>query len=260
MGLEWVEVALIDWRDARTAVGSDVDLDVLNSSFTYNGVVWKTPSVARGNSLNQAASVVWELDSNGLYCESPDNSRMFAGGAVAPHVYCTLDEFAAGYGFPADPTRCFFWQVYVQSLTGTTASPAQSGAGASLYKVDNGTALGNGMLTKCALGQNTPVNFATSSKFGSPGAVSFPTTDKVLGIFYNGSGSYVDCYTGSLISGAFPEPSDMSFLASWRATTGTDNDVFCDPARFRFAAFHNQETFSPNAYVGTIQQSRLLMK
>lgn len=258
---EWTEVALIDWRDARTAVGSDVNLDTLGSSFTYNGVTWKTPSVARGNPLNQVASVVWKLVASGLYCESPDNSRLSASGQTAPHVYAFLSELGTGYGFAADPTRGYFWQCYASSLAGTTASPAQSGIGACMYKVDEGVALGNGMLTKCALGQSVPQNFCTSSKFGAPGTVVRSSTNDVLGIFYNGSGSYVDCYTGSLVAGDFPEPHEMEFLGSWRHTGGdSDNDLFCDPDRFRIAAFHNQEIFSPNAYVGNIQRSRLLQK
>lgn len=259
---EWEVVASFDWRTAHTVLGT-TDLNFVGSSLTYLGVVFKTPSVARGNAFNQVACTTWRLEATGLRAVSPDNSRMNAGITQAPHVYATLGEIAANTATPFSPElqRRYMWQVFASVSAGTTAAPAESGTGAAIYDVDRGVTLGNAWLSKALLGRSTPINFCSTGVSVAPPIRSIPAPGVgVSGVFFIGSGAYIDFYAGGLVAGEMPFPKDMTLIASGR-DVGTDNDndpPGNSPTDMRLASVHNQEIFAPNAYDCTIQQSRLL--
>ncbi len=258
--MPWVTAYEVDWRDAHTALG-DVDLNFVGSSFTYEGVTWKTPSVARGNPFNQDTAVIWGLEAAGLRATSIDNSRFTTGNNNAPHIFAFLTELAANTATPfvADPTRSYILQGFVSAYTGISA--VNTGAYVAFYKVTNNPAGVGPNFTSSARGSRggtPPVNFGIAGVGAAPPGYSrLDLNLPVMSVHYKAGGRNMT-YCSAFGAGAFLDNGSLRFEAGHKDTTEFHNDVVMDPEFFRVApAIHNTPNFSPNAYDATFQRFRL---
>lgn len=258
--MAWSVVYEVDFRDAFTALG-ETDLDFVGSSFTFQGIEWKTPSVARGNPFDQGSSAIWRLQAGGLRCDSPAFLGFSAANNSTPHVYASLEELAANTETPfdGDPTRKYMWQCYVSAITGVSTAD-RSGAGCGIYKIDRGVTLGNATLTACCVGGDPLRNLFQAGKSIAPlSTVRADIARSVPIVMYRGSGSYVDGYAGSW-TGDWPAFDAVALVGSYRdSATDNDNDMVADPPFFRFAVYHHDPTLG-SVYDATIERVRLLQR
>ncbi len=260
----WRVVYEVDWRDAFTSLGA-VDLDSVGSSFTFQGITWKTPSVARGNPFDQEPSTTWALEAGGLHCVSPDNTRFTTTNNNAPHIFAFLDEVAANTATPfsADPTRQYLLQGFLSDFTNEPV--VNSGAYVAVYKVTNTPTGVAANFCASAVGERggvPPVNFGMAGPGVAPDGYSRLDLGNgadvpVLSVHYiaNRCGTYASAFG----AGAFLPNSSLRFEAAQKDITEFAPDVVMDPEFFRLApVVNNASNNSPNAYDATFQRMRLL--
>ncbi len=253
----------VDWRDAFSALGN-VDLDSPGASFTYDGVTWRTPSVAGGNPVDQVSSARWALEAGGLRCIEPNFSTMTATNNSAPHVYATLTDLANNDSSPfePDPTRSYVFQVYVSAISLTPAN--NEGAFVVLYKNDFGVSIGNATIALCVQGTRTG---GSLGNYARAGAGSLPSSQDRLDIAVDvpsihwTSPQRIMFYAApwNNVDDEWPLNSSLRFIAGFRALGEMQNDVVCDPPEFRVACGHTSQTLS-SSYDGTIQRIRILQE
>lgn len=265
--MPWATVYEVDWRDAFTSLGA-VDLNSVGSSFTFDSIEWKTPSLARGNPVNQVASISWGLVAGGLRCDSPDNSRFVTTNNSAPHIWALLTEIAANDVSPFEPdaTKPYLIQGFWSSLVSETGFDL-SGAHVAIYKVTGDPAGVGPNFCACGAGRQLGV---INVNFGTAGVGSAPPRDirndltpplNTLCVHYRGANrdaAYAAAFDTSG-DGAFPANGALRFCGAHKDTTEFAPDLVMDPQFFRVApAVNNAVGFSPNAYDCTFERFRLL--
>ena len=269
--LAWEVVYEVDFRDARTAIGSDVDLDSPGNSFTFEGITWVTPAVVNGFPVDQVSSSTWELDLNGLSVNIPDNSRMISTNTSAPSIIASLADISANTATPfdGDPTRIYRAEVFISSQAFTVAGPADEGSGIAIGK-NNGPAGSNQTLSNSNVGIQggttfvpsfesesgaSPANFDRSDLAGSQLDVPVIVC-AAPGLRYRGG------FVTSFDTTAFRLPgiTDRFCGAGQDGVLSTDEDTVGDPSLgYNFHIFHNSPTLT-STYRTTIQRFRLLRR
>lgn len=221
------EVALIDFVAADASLG-DTDLNTLGSSFTYHGVTWVTPTVARTGANMLTTSTSFGLVGTGLRITGAAAGTGY-NPPTAPCVLAPLADIASGYGFTWDTTRDYLIQALV---TEASYGGINDLVMLQIYKLNavptgTGAAMAVSALAQQAAGVDDPEYFG--------GGASPPVYARddlaasgydIPGLYYNRTGHCIDGYVSKSVGGTYPTPGEgLQFIASFAASAGLTQDV-----------------------------------
>lgn len=223
---EFATVALIDFVAADAAIG-DQNLNVLNSSFTYHGVTWITPTAARTGSNMLTTSTSFGLVATGIRIVGAAAGTGYNPPTV-PCILAPLADIAAGYNFTWDPTKDYL----IQSLiTERSYGGVNDLVMLQIYKLNTvpvgGAATALTALAQQAAGVDDPEFFG-----GGASPAVFSRDDlagnnyDIPGIYYNRTGHCIDGYVTKSVAGDYPDPSGtLEFIASFASNAALTQDV-----------------------------------
>lgn len=270
----WTEVYAIDFRDVFAALGA-VNLNAAGSTFTYQGVQWETPSVARNGDAMQAAATSFGITANGLEVVGSTNSRIQPGTLTAQVIFAALEAIAANTETPfdADPSREYMLQAYV-SAQNPAADHEHSAVfmfrEANTQPISNGLP-GAGALYRTSVGRmNASGAAGTLESVGGtsvspprltilPSSFTTPEPDPdVVNLWYSNPAALQG--GGGVYDSGFPLGEGMHYWATNRDSTDNEDDIIAHPRYGFFIGCGHCSENANNTYNAVIQQFRILQK
>lgn len=231
----FVTVADISFIDAHAALG-DTDLNVVGSSFTFDGLLWQTPTVA-----NSGIDMVTSASSFGLVATGLRATGVTGGVYGVPpsvaSIFASLEDIAAAYNFDPDPTRQYIFEAYITELANTTANTDEIGL--MVNKLAGAPPGSSDSRAYCNLGRVSGVDDTPSYQAGvGAGPPRQQRTDlagmgwDVLALHYNGTGHSIDAYVGQY-GATWPTNGSLERISTWANNTALSQSLPGNPPDFR---------------------------
>ena len=224
----WSTVYEVDFRDVFAAQGA-VDLNFIGSSFTFEGILWETPTVGNTTVDMNTTSTTFGITAAGLVVTGQGGGGIVATGPSMTSIFANLAEMAGNSATPfdGDPTRSYLLQCYVAASTADTNGEE---AGVGLYKIDDIPQVGGAQSTTFnTFGFNAATLDVPSCTAGSGGSPSRQNRLDLLGsagvdfdcptIHYASSGKLINVFAASFSDlGDWPEEDTLRSIGSYAPT------------------------------------------
>ncbi len=240
----WSTVYEVDFRDAFSSLGA-VDLNSIGSSFTFEGIPWRTPTAGNSGFDMDTTSTTFALAAAGLVVTGQGGGSIVANALRMTCIFANLADMAGNSATPfdGDPTRNYLLQCFV------SASAADSNgeeAGVGLYKQPNIPQTGGGFSTTFNTfgfqGGDAAVPSCTAGSTGSPSRLiradllgSAGVNFDAPTIHYAASGKLVNVYAGSFSdTGDWPDEATLRSIGSFAPTAQFSNQAGDPVSGWRF--------------------------
>ena len=240
----WSTVYEVDFRDVFAAQGA-IDLNIVGSSFTFQGITWETPTVGNSGVDMNVSSSGFGIAAGGMVVTGQGGGSIVATGPSMTSIFANLLGMGANSATPfeADPTRAYLLQCYVAASTADTNGEE---AGVGLYKVADIPQVGGNISTTFnTFGFNQATLDVPSCTAGSGGSPSRLNRLDLLGsagidfdcptIHYAASGKLINVFAASFSdTGDWPDEDTFRSIGSFAPTAQFSGTVGDPDGGWRF--------------------------